>query len=183
MSDSIQAEQIPVQTDKRKIMNPEKLELLRLARETRARNRIAREEKQVELAKQMILTSVNAPKSKTESDPEKKKLKWESRKSELVAEIRDILLKEKRPVQTPVDSESEEEELPQKRPKKEKKSKSAPAVQKKAKKSSSHLAGKEHTKVSRKPVKRAVYDESEQSDESSESESEPEHAQHVLKLW
>ena len=117
----------------------------------------------MELAKQMILTSVNAPKSKTESDPEKKKLKWESRKSEFVAEIREILLKEKRLVQTPVDSSEEEKELPQKRPKKEKKSKSAPAVQKEAKKLSSHSFGKEHTKVSRKPVKRAVYDESEQS--------------------
>ena len=99
----------------------------------------------MELAKQMILTSVNAPKFKTESDPEKKKHKWESRKSELVAEIRDILLKEKRPMQTPVDSEEEEEELPQKRPKEEKKSKSlAPAVQKKDKRSQSHSAGKEH---------------------------------------
>src|SRR4051812_35012487 len=150
MSDSIQAEQIPVvSVDKRKIMNLEKLERLRLARETRARNRIAREKKRMELAKQMILTSVNAPKSKTESDPEKKKLKWESRKSQLVAEIRDILLKEKRPMQTPVDSEDSEEELPQKKPKKEKKSKSAPAAPKKAKKSSSHMAGKEHTKASR----------------------------------
>ena len=145
MSDSIQAEQIPVKVDKRKIMTDEKLERLRLARETRARNRIAREEKRMELAKQMILTSVNAPKSKTESDPEKKKLKWASRKSELVAEIRDILLKEKRPMQTPVDSEDSEEELP-KRPKKAKVSKSVPAAPKKAKKSSSHSAGKEHTK-------------------------------------
>ena len=89
-------------------------------------------------------------------------------------------------MQTPVNSEEEEEELPQKRPKKTKVSKSdAPAIQKKAKKSSSHSAGKEHTKVSRKPVKRAViYDEAGPSDdESSESESKPEHAQHVLKLW
>ena len=130
----------------------------------------------------MILTSVNAPKSKTESDPEKKNLKWESRKSELVAEIREIFLKEKRPVQTPVDLEDSGEEFPQKRPKKEKKSKSAPAVQKKAKKSSSHSAGKEHTKVSTKPVKRAVYDEAGPSDDQS-SESGPEHAAHVLKLW
>ena len=60
----------------------------------------------------------------------------------------------------PVDSSEEEEELPQKRSKKTKVSKSvAQAVQKNAKKSSSHSAGKEHTKMSRKPVKRAVYDE------------------------
>lgn len=163
-------------------MTDEKLERLRLARETRARNRIAREEKRMELAKQMILTSVNAPKSKNESNPEKKKLKWESRKSELVAEIREILLKEKRPMQTPVDSEEEEEELPQKRPKKEKKSKSvAPAVQKKDKRSQSHSAGREHTKVSRKPVKRAViYDDSNEEESSGMSEVE----QHnVLQLW
>ena len=182
MSDSAQIEQNPVKIDKRKIMTDEKLERLRLARETRARNRIAREEKRMEVAKQFLMASAGEPKSKTESDPEKKKLKWENRKSELVAEIREILLKEKRPVETPVDLEDSEEELPQKRPKKEKKSKSAPAAPKKAKKSSSHLAGKEHTKVPRKSVKRAVFDESEQSDESSESE--PEHAQqHVLKLW
>ena len=132
MADTAQTEQIPVKIDKRKIMTDEKLERLRLARETRARNRIAREEKRMEVAKQFLMASAGAPKSKTESDPEKKKLKWESRKSELVAEIRDILLKEKRLVQTPVDSE---EELPRKRPKKEKKSKSAPTVQKKARKS------------------------------------------------
>ena len=67
MADSAQVEQIPVKIDKRKIMTDEKLERLRLARETRARNRIAREEKRMELAKQMILTSVNAPKSKTDN--------------------------------------------------------------------------------------------------------------------
>ena len=72
MSDSIQAEQIPVKVDKRKIMTDEKLERLRLARETRARNRIAREEKRMEVAKQFLLASAGVPKSKTESDPEKK---------------------------------------------------------------------------------------------------------------
>ena len=72
MADSAQNRQIPVIVDKRKIMTDKKLERLSLARETRARNRIAREERRMELAKQMILSSTGAPNSKTECDPEKK---------------------------------------------------------------------------------------------------------------
>ena len=59
MSESIQTPQIPVKpVDQRKIMTDEKLEHLAKARQIRAANRIAKEEKRMELAKQMILASV-----------------------------------------------------------------------------------------------------------------------------
>lgn len=68
--------QIKVKVDQRKIMTEEKLERLRLARETRERNRIAKEEERMELAKQMILASAGVPNTKPKN-PEEKKLTWQ----------------------------------------------------------------------------------------------------------
>lgn len=192
MADTAQTPQIPVKVDQRKIMTPDKLERLRLARETRARNRLVREEKRMELAKQMILASAGVPESskKYKSDTEmEKKLKWESRKNEIFEEFTRKIseanaagrakLKEKE--QEPSDESDfvDTEAPPAKRRKLEKKQpKRSPKTEKrKTIESSSHTAGRERKK--RTPVKPVVSDSS-QLEESEESESEVEN---VLKLW
>jgi hypothetical protein len=199
MSESIQTPQIPVKVDQRKIMTPEKEERLRLAREVRAKNRLMREEKRMELAKQMILSSVTpGPGISNQGGTcalkamqEEKKLKWEARKGELLAEMRKMMLTEgkpERPTKVPEsesDSEvSEIEEPPAKRPKKEKKSKSAPVPKpkpSKTKRSQSHTASKDRSaKHNRKPVQPAVVSDSDSSDDSEMSEVEHEN---VLQLW
>lgn len=85
MSVAIQPENVPVKVDQRKVMTPEKLERLRLARETREKNRLMREEKRMEVAKQFLLASAGAPEPKTvKSNPQEKKLKWETRKNDMM---------------------------------------------------------------------------------------------------
>lgn len=79
-----QVPQNPVKVDLRKVNTPERLERLRLAREVRAKNRLAQEEKRMELAKQMILASAGVPEKKTKTSPDDKKLKWEARKAEIL---------------------------------------------------------------------------------------------------
>lgn len=169
-------------------MTPEKLERLRLAREKRAHNQLLREEKRMELAKQMVLASAGHPEStKPKSSPEEKKLKWDARKEAMIQEMLQkigeanvLAMKRAKEAKEPEpESESEfsdMEEPPAKRPKKSKTPVAKPKPAK-TKKSSFRTDTSDRAPKRRKPVEPAVYSTSE-----SESESDVEH-ENVLQLW
>lgn len=195
MSDTTQAPQNPEKkADQRKIMTPEKLERLRLAREKRAHNQLLREEKRMELAKQMVLASVTpGPGMSTQTikmlktSPEEKKLKWDARKEAMIQEMlqkigeANVLAMKKAKEAKEPETESSESELSgmeepaAKRPKRSKK----PVAPKpaKTKKSSFRTDTSDRAPKRRKPVEPAVYSTSE-----SDSESDVEH-ENVLQLW
>ena len=176
-------------------MTPEKLERLRLAREKRARNQLLREERRMELAKQMILASVSpGPGMSTQTikvldekktSPEEKKLKWEARKDAMIQEMLQkigeanvlAMKKAKEPKEPETESSESElsgmEEPPAKRPKK------SIAVAKpkppKNKKSSSRTDTSDRAPKKRRPVKPAV-------SSTDELESDVKH-ENVLQLW
>lgn len=199
MSDTTQAPQIPEKpADKRKIMTPEKLERLRLAREKRAHNQLLREEKRMELAKQMVLASVSpGPGMSTQTikvldekktSPEEKKLKWDARKEAMIQEMLQKIgeanvlamrkAKEaKEPAPETESSESELSGMEEPAAKRPRKMKTPVAKSKKTKKSSSRTDTSDRAPKKRKPVEPAVYSTSE-----SDSASDVEH-ENVLQLW